>query len=142
MKDVGLKTYLVFFVMGLLICRSTSAQFLGDFNGIALAKDPCALDGWAYFTGDGAAVMDLRQEEGFASIRADATKDRRNVWWALIKRRVSEDLDLGHLKEPGYELRIEARVRVSHAPRRINLHLNTQRTVDFHTHLMQGFVSI
>jgi hypothetical protein len=36
-----------------------------------------------------------------------------------------------------YEFCIEARIRVSQAPRRVNLHLNTQRTTDFHSHLME-----
>jgi hypothetical protein len=67
----------------------------------------------------------------------DATRDQRGIWWALIKRRVSGSLDLALLERPGYELRIEARVRTSHAPRRVNLHLNTQRTTDFHSHLME-----
>jgi hypothetical protein len=75
--------------------------------------------------------------DGYASIMVDATADRRNVWWALIKRPVSDGMDLGLLGSGGRELRIEARIRVSHAPRRVNLHLNTQRTTDFHTHLME-----
>ncbi|HYA48796.1 MAG TPA: hypothetical protein VEG35_03770, partial [Burkholderiales bacterium] len=81
--------------------------------------------------------MDFVQKDDYASIVVDATKDRRGVWWALIKRRVSDRLDLSLLQRPGYALRIEARIRVSHAPRRVNLHVNTQRTTDFHTHLME-----
>jgi hypothetical protein len=46
-------------------------------------------------------------------------------------------MDLRLLADPRFALRIEARIRVSHAPRRVNLHLNTQRTTDFHTHLME-----
>jgi hypothetical protein len=114
-----------------------SAQFRDDFDGPSIRLDPSAKNGWAFFTGDGSAVMDFRQGEGFASILVDATKDRRNIWWALIKRDVSASLDLSRLAEPGYELRIEARIRVSHAPRRVNLHLNTQKTMDFHSHLME-----
>jgi hypothetical protein len=81
--------------------------------------------------------MDFIQGDGFASITVDATKDRRGVWWALIKRAVSDALDLSRLKDPGWALRVEARIRVSDAPRRVNLHFNTQRTTDFHTHLME-----
>jgi hypothetical protein len=113
------------------------AQFLDAFEGPSIALDPEALDGWAFFTGDGEATMDLQAGEGHAQVTVDATRDRRGIWWALIKRRVSEDLDLDRLARPGYELRIEARVRTSHAPRRVNLHLNTQRTTDFHSHLME-----
>jgi hypothetical protein len=67
----------------------------------------------------------------------DATADRYNVWWTLIKRDISDSIDLAKLKDPAYELRIEARVRTSHAPRRVNFMINTQRTVDFHEHLRE-----
>jgi hypothetical protein len=122
---------------GLLLQGMAFAEFVDSFDGSDLAQDPAAVTGWAFFTGDGAAVMDFAGGEGFASIHVDATADRRNVWWALIRRQVSQDLDLNQLARPGYELRIEARVRLSHAPRRVNLHLNTQRTTDFHSHLME-----
>ncbi len=117
--------------------RPAGSGFFDDFNGPELPKDPDGIKGWAYFSGEGNAVMDFRQGDGFASIYVDATKDRRGVWWALIKHKVSDGMDLARLRDFGHELRIEARIRVSHAPRRVNLHLNTQRTVDFHTHLME-----
>lgn len=86
--------------------------------------------------------MDFRQAgNGHASITVDATRDKRGIWWALLKRKVSDGMDLGLLSQPGYELRIEARIRVGHAPRRVNLHLNTQRTTDFHSHLMEFDIS-
>ncbi|MCJ7589239.1 MAG: hypothetical protein MUQ00_15260 [Candidatus Aminicenantes bacterium] len=120
-----------------LVSLPAAGQFLDDFRGPGLPKDPDGIRGWAYFSGEGNAVMDFVQGDGFASIYVDATKDRRNVWWALIKHKVSEKLDLARLRDFSHELRIEARVRASHAPRRINLHLNTQKTVDFHSHLME-----
>ena len=113
------------------------AGYLDDFNGPELPKDPDGIRGWAYLSGEGNAIMDFVQGDGYASIIVDATKDRRNVWWALIMHKVSEGLDLTRLRDSRHELRIEARVRASHAPRRINLHLNTQKTVDFHSHLME-----
>jgi len=137
MKCTGSKTYLIFLVAIFLFCGRASAQFLDDFNDASIRKDTSAIDGWAFFTGDGLTAMDFQQKDGFASILVDATKDKRNIWWALIKRQVSSGLDLGLLKKPGYELRIEGRIHLSHAPRRVNLHLNTQKTVDFHTHLME-----
>jgi len=112
-------------------------QFLYDFRSGALQKDPTGLHGWSYFSGDGNASMDFRQGPGYASIVVDATRDRHGIWWALIKHRVSRDMDLTLLRLPRRALRIEASVRVSHAPRRVNLHLNTQRTTDFHTHLVE-----
>jgi len=137
MKCVGMKQYIIFLIFIFLIYSNASAQFIDDFNDVVIIKDPRAIDGWAFFTGDGEATMGFWQGGGFASILVDATKDKRNIWWALIKRRVSSNFDLSLLKKPGHEIRIEARIRVSHAPRRVNLSLNTQKTVDFHTHLME-----
>lgn len=113
------------------------AQFVDQFNGPTLDRDQQALNGWATFTGDGKAQIDFRQKEGYASIEVDATNDQQNIWWAIIKRAVSPGLNLKQVSRPNYELRMEARVRSSHAPRRLNLHLNTQRTTDFHSHLME-----
>jgi hypothetical protein len=136
MKYPMLKKLFGILLFGCWICASAAAQFLDDFTG-PLKKDPDGVKGWGFFTGEGRAVMDFVQKDGYASILVDATHDRRNVWWALIKHKVSEELNLVLLKKPGYALRIEARIRVSHAPRRVNLHLNTQKTTDFHSHLME-----
>ena len=134
-----MKRFIPFLILALIFVSHSrlSAQFRDDFDGPSLCFDPAARKGWTYFTGDGSAVMDFRQGDGFASILVDSTKDQRNIWWALIKRDVSSALDLSRLAEPGFELRIEACIRVSHAPRRVNLHLNTQKTTDFHSHLME-----
>ncbi len=114
------------------------AQFLEAFEDQDLQVDPAGIDGWSFFSGDGQTTIDfMATGRGYASIRVDATRDRRNVWWALIKHRVSQDLDLERLSRPGWELRVEARIRSSHGPRRVNLHVNTQRTTDFHSHLME-----
>lgn len=109
------------------ICK---AQFVDNFD-----KDK--IEGWFYFTGDGSTSMNFIQKDGFARILVDATKDKHNLWWALIKRDVTKHLDLSKLKDPSYELRVEAKVRVSNAPRRVNFMLNTQRTTDFHEHLRE-----
>ena len=114
------------------------AQFIDDFNGSSIQTDPQGRNGWAFRTGDGTATMTFQQGgDGYASVRVDATTDRRGIWWALIRNKVSDQMDLQQLARPEMELRIEARIRVSHAPRRVNLHLNTQRTTDFHSHLME-----
>ncbi|MEJ5351849.1 MAG: hypothetical protein WHS65_09675 [Melioribacteraceae bacterium] len=112
-------------------------QFIDNFdNGLVL--DNTGLNGWTYRTGDGNAEMKfVYSGKGYASIFVDATKDKRGIWWALIRRRISDKMNLELLQNPKYEFRIEARVRVSDAPKRINLHLNTQRTTDFHSHLME-----
>jgi hypothetical protein len=123
--------------IGALLAAPLDAQFRDGFDGPKLAVDPAGAAGWTWVTGEGRAVMDFVQGPGFATIVVDATRDIRNVWWAFIKRDVSDALDLARLREPGVELRIEARVRTDHAPRRVNLHLNTQKTKDFHSHLME-----
>ncbi|MGZ5515550.1 MAG: hypothetical protein ACXW2O_11010, partial [Candidatus Aminicenantales bacterium] len=79
----------------LLFGAPLAAQFRDDFDGPALLQDPAGAKGWGFVTGEGHAVMDFVQGPGFATITVDATKDRRNVWWAFIIRRVSGSLDLG-----------------------------------------------
>ncbi|MFA4922324.1 MAG: hypothetical protein WC611_09360, partial [Candidatus Neomarinimicrobiota bacterium] len=114
----------------LLIAGISRAQFYDDFN-----KDK--IEGWFFFTGDGNVSMDLVQMDGYARIRIDATKDKYNVWWTIIKRDISGFVDLRKLQDPAYELRVEAKVRLSAAPRRLNFMINTQRTTNFHEHLME-----
>ncbi len=128
---------LIILLLLLTTVLPTRSQFLDDFRTGTLQHDPAGLHGWSYFTGDGNARMDFRQDQGHASILVDATRDRQGIWWALIKHWVSPGMDLGLLHRPHRALRIEARIRVSHAPKRVNLHLNTQRTTNFHTHLME-----
>ncbi len=136
-KSIRFKQSVFTVALSLLFFGQTSAQFIDNFNDTTMALDSTALNGWSVFTGDGLATMRFQQMDGYASILVNAAKDRRNIWWALIKRHVSAEFDLSRLSEPRYELQIEARIRVSHAPRRVNLHLNTQRTTDFHSHLME-----
>jgi len=132
------KRSLLVCVVVLAMVGLADAQFLETFDDPELRVDPSGVEGWSFFSGDGEATIDFRgSERGYASIMVDATRDRRNIWWALIKHRVSEHMDLEQLSQPGWELRVEARIRSSHAPRRVNLHLNTQRTTDFHSHLME-----
>ena len=115
----------------LLGAPSAHAQFVDRFDDGDVA-------GWDFFTGDGAATMRFEAVPGgFARMSVDATADRHNVWWAILKRPVSESVDLERLAMPGTELRVEARIRLSHAPRRVNVMINTNRTVDFHEHLAE-----
>ncbi len=112
------------------------AQFIDRFDSLSI--DRRGVDGWTYFSGDGSATISFAQAgKGFASIDVDARNDTLGIWWGLIRRRVSAQMNLGLLTEPRRAFRIEARIKVSHAPRRLNLHLNTQRTTDFHSHLME-----
>ncbi len=133
-RAVALGALLVLGIIAIFI--PARAQFRDDFDG-PLSLDPEGIKGWAFLTGEGQAKMDMIPGPGCVSVTVDATRDKRNVWWALIKRRVSDSLDLEKLKDPAYALRVEAKIWVSDAPRRVNLHFNTQRTTDFHTNLME-----
>lgn len=123
-------------VLAAVLAAPLAAQFRDDFDR-PLVKDRDGVKGWGTATGEGAAVMGLRAGPGRLTVEVDATRDRRNVWWAIVVRQVSPWLDLARLARPGTELRVEARVRTDTAPRRINLSFNTQRTTDFHSHLME-----
>lgn len=117
-------------LLALAYVPPASAQYIDEFNGTGTPA------GWVFVTGDGQATVDFRQKDGVASLYVDATRDKLGIWWALTRHRVT-GLDMKKLIKPEYELRIEARIRVSHAPRRVNLHVNHQRTTDFHSHLME-----
>ena len=124
-----IKQFKVFFFV-LAMTGICNAQFYDSFQ-----KE--RIEGWFFFTGDGNATMDFVQKDNYSHIIVDATKDQHNVWWAIIKRDITNYIDLSKLKDPNYELRVEAKVRVGSAPRRINFMINTQRTVNFHEHLME-----
>lgn len=115
---------------GLVAARPAAGQFVETFEDSSLA-------GWTHQTGDGEVSMTVTAGEGMGELVVDATEDRHNIWWAFLARDVSSSIDLARLNEPGNELRVTARVRPSHAPRRVNLHVNTQETTDFHSHLME-----
>jgi hypothetical protein len=125
-------------VAAFVTAATLPAQFRDDFVPGTLARDPQGITGWTCTSGDGAAVIDIRPtNDGHAAVVVDATKDTRDIWWAIIRRCVSAEMDLAQLARPGRELRVEARLRTSHAPRRVNLHFNTQRTTDYYSHLME-----
>ncbi|MGK9475823.1 hypothetical protein ACSSV9_03290 [Melioribacter sp. OK-6-Me] len=131
----------MFVIILFLTFINISAQFIDEFDKDRLQYDPKGLNGWTYFAGDGNVKIDFKQVDDYASLIVDAKHDKRGIWWALIKRAVSKYLDLSLLEKEDYELRVEAKVRVSSAPKRINMHFNTQRTTDFHTHLMEYDIS-
>lgn len=120
----------LFLVFALSTSLVSQAQLVDQFEGESI-------EGWQSFTGDGDARLEFVQMDGFARMQIDATDDRHNVWWAIIKRDVSQYLDMKKLADPAYELRVEIRLRPSQAPRRVNIMINTQRTVDFHKQLRE-----
>ena len=114
------------------MCSAVSAtsQYIDNFDGTGIPE------GWSFRTGDGTATMDFKQHNGIASVYVDATSDKLGIWWALIHHKVT-GIDMNKLMKPGYKLRVEARVRSSHAFKRVNLSLNHQRTTDYHSNLME-----
>lgn len=119
------------FLLALLLpFADASAQFIDHFDS------PDHASRWITATGDGQAKAYFTQQDGIGIFDVDATSDKLNIWWAIARRRIT-GLDMKKLSTPEYELRVEARIRVSHAPRRVNLHVNHQRTTDFHSHLME-----
>ncbi|MCB0753228.1 MAG: hypothetical protein KDC52_17280 [Ignavibacteriae bacterium] len=128
---MNIKLYMAKIIVLLLISITTSkAQFLDEFN-----KDK--IDGWFAMVGDGTPEMRIISQEDYATIFIDGTKDKYNVYWTLIKRDVTKWLDLTKLKDSNFQLRVEAKVRVHNAPRRLNFMVNTNRTVNFHIDLME-----
>lgn len=120
----------------ILAAPCAGAGFRDDFDA-RIALDAEARAGWASRSDDGDAGVRLFHEDGRAVIEVDARSDRRNIWWAMIRRSLSGHIDREELARPDRELRVEARVRPSAAPRRINMHFNHSRTTDFHSHLME-----
>ena len=126
---MSVKKYFMAILLIVIFPTISKAQFLDSFDK--------KIEGWFFFTGDGNAKMDFIQQQDYARIIVDATKDKYNVYWALIKRDVTDYLDLGKLKDPSYQLRVEAKVLVHNAPRRLNMMVNTNRTTDYHIDLME-----
>jgi hypothetical protein len=124
------KNKLILFLSIVLTSGVSRAQFLDNFDGKKI-------EGWFFFTGDGHATMDFIQRDGYATIVVDGTRDWDNVYWTVIKRDVTAFLDLNKFKDPSFQLRVEARVRLHNAPRRVNMMVNTQRTTNYHIDLME-----
>jgi hypothetical protein len=114
----------------LTLAPLSQADFVDNFDDKSVA-------GWQALTGDGDAQLTLLPMDGFLRMQIDATKDQHTIWWTVIKRDVAQSLDMKKLQSPDYELRVEARVRPSHSPRRVNFMINTQRTTDYHEHLRE-----
>lgn len=135
-KRLSIKQVSRIMLLGLLTVVLDS-PLVASFNDPFSSDDTLHINAWRAFSGDGNATIAIQQGDGFLEVEVDATEDIYNVWWAIINRSVTDHLDLEQLAKPGYELRMEAKIRSSHAPRRVNLSFNTQRTTDYHSHLME-----
>jgi len=118
---------IVMLLFSTIICK---AQFLDEF-------DKEKIEGWFTMTGDGTPGMSFITHNDYATIFVDGSTDKYNVYWTLIKRDITKWLDLTKLKDTIYQLRVEAKVRIHNAPRRLNFMVNTNRTTDYHIDLME-----
>lgn len=116
--------------------QSASADFAETFQG-KLATDQTARAGWAAFTGSGEATVTLTQKNGHGFMTVDARKDRRNIYWALIKHSISAGIDRSLLGTPGHEVRVVIKLRISDAPRRVHIQINHTHTTDVHATLRE-----
>jgi hypothetical protein len=120
-----------------LLCHAATADFVEDFHGKTLAMDQSFKTGWGTLTGSGEATVSFTQKNHHGFMTVDARTDRRNIYWALIKRAVTKDVDMAALAKPGHALRVEMKLRLSDAPRRVHFQINTNRTTDFHANLRE-----
>lgn len=109
----------------------SDAQFIDEFDKNEIDK------AWQPFTGDGTPTLKVIQKNGYATMYVDGSTDKQNVYWTFIKRNIASYVDMTKLKDPNYELRVEAKVRIHNPPRRVNFMVNTQRTKDFHIDLLE-----
>lgn len=124
---------LMFALVALTIPVISHAQFVDNFDGPKV-------EGWFTMTGDGWSKLDLIQKDGHLRMLVDGTNDKYGVYWTLIKRDITRYIDVQKLNDPAYELRVEARIRTSAAPRRVNFMINTNRTTNFHEHLREYYI--
>lgn len=122
--------HLLLAVLPLLLARTVTAQFREDFNSPTPDFKSQGLPGWNAKTGDGEGIFTQRIQDGVATLRLNARPDKRNIWYAFIHRDASGPLALEDLNAPGYGVRITARVKPSHGPRRVNLYLKSQSSGD------------
>lgn len=125
-----MKSRLLSLLLLLFPLHPAAAQFREDFDAATPAFASQGLPGWNAVTGDGTGIFTQRIQNGAATLRLDARQDKRNIWYAFIHRDASGPLNLKNLGRPGYGLRITARVKPSHGPRRVNLYLKSLASDD------------
>ena len=110
-----------------------SGGFLEDFS------DP-ELSGWRVGAGSGDLIpgttVKLTRSNGKGLFWIDATKDRRNIWWALMNCEITDHIDRSMLGRLDKAIRIEAKVRFL-KPRRFNMRLFHTGTTDHHADLVE-----
>lgn len=118
--------FLTFFVSVLPL--PLFAQFREDFNAESAEFRSNGLPQWSSVTGDGEGIFTQNIQNGIATLRLDASQDKRNIWYAFAHRNISAQLNVKSGK--GFTLYIEAKVKPSHGPRRVNLFLKSLASQD------------
>ncbi|HUO98041.1 MAG TPA: hypothetical protein VMU01_05205 [Rhizomicrobium sp.] len=117
--------------------HAASAAFVETFKEKTLPLDKTGVNGWMTLTGSGQATVKLFNRNGRGVMEVDGRGDRRNIYWAIVKHDVTADIDMNALFKPGHAIRMEAKVRISEAPRRVHFQLNTNRTTDYDANLRE-----
>jgi len=124
---------LFFAISQTTIAQKAPTGFVEDFSSPQLT-------GWKIVTGSGDLIANetvtLTQQNGTGIFRIDATKDRRNIWWAVMNHEITDHIDRSMLGKPDKAIRIEAKLRLP-KPRRFNLSLNYTSTTDYHDDLAE-----
>ena len=120
-----------------MLWTGAQADFVETFKGDKLAADPTFQNGWGTLTGSGEASVAFTQKNHHGFMTVDGRKDRRNIYWALIKRSLTKDIDMAKLLTPGHAVRVEVKLRISDAPRRVHFQINTNRTTDYDANLRE-----
>ena len=113
--------------------QSVPTGFVEDFSSPELTN-------WTVAAGSGDlkanSTVTLTQQDGIGLFRIDATKDRRNIWWAIMRCEITNSIDRSMLGKHDKAVRIEAKVRLL-KPRRFNLSMNFPGTTDYHDDLAE-----
>ena len=113
--------------------QDLSQGFVEDFSAPEL-------NGWRVIAGSGdlqpGSTVKLTQANGKGVFWIDATNDRRNIWWALMRHDISDHIDRSMLGRHDKAIRIEAKVRLA-KPRRFNMRLYHTSSPDSHADLVE-----
>lgn len=112
----------IFIIPFLFLYPNLLAQFKDEFNSQRI-YDLTKIDGLNYFKGDGNVKMSFSCDAiGFARINVDVSRDKKNIWWALIKKYVSKNFDFTQFENPKPEFRVEVKVKIGKVPKRVTIY--------------------
>lgn len=101
------------------------AQYVEEFTKPSGKFSEQGIPGWFAMTGDGKISFQQACINGVANLTIDPSGDTRNIWYAFIQTNIAEVIKPEVINKNGGRVRISARVRPSHGPRRINLQISS-----------------